>query len=77
LPENIDPGQKAPFEITVGTNDVMGGDLSIIDLCYSGQFIGFLLFYKGLQAITQLGIIARGKIEQIKNSCLSFPRIHI
>jgi hypothetical protein len=30
-PENIDPGQKAPFEITVGTNDVMGGDLSIID----------------------------------------------
>jgi hypothetical protein len=23
-PENIDPGQKAPFEITVGTNDVMG-----------------------------------------------------
>lgn len=30
-PENIDPGQKARFEITVGTNDVMGGDLSIID----------------------------------------------
>lgn len=30
-PENIDPGQKAPFEITVDTNDVMGGDLSIID----------------------------------------------
>ena len=43
-PENIDPGQKAPFEITVGTNDVMSGDLSIIDHCYSGQFIDFLLF---------------------------------
>jgi hypothetical protein len=30
-PSDIDPGQKAPFEITVGTNDVMGGDLSVID----------------------------------------------
>ena len=27
----VDPGQKAPFEITVGTDKVMGGDLSIID----------------------------------------------
>jgi len=25
------PRQKAPFEITVGTDKVMGGDLSIID----------------------------------------------
>ena len=30
-PSEIDPGQKAPFEITVGTDKVMGGDLSIID----------------------------------------------
>jgi hypothetical protein len=30
-PSHIDPGQKAPFEITVGTDKVMGGDLSIID----------------------------------------------
>ena len=30
-PSDIDPGQKAPFEITVGTDKVMGGDLSIID----------------------------------------------
>ena len=28
-PSDIDPGQKAPFEITVGTDKVMGGDLSI------------------------------------------------
>jgi uncharacterized protein (TIGR02588 family) len=30
-PSDIDPGQKAPFEITVGTDKVMGGDLGIID----------------------------------------------
>ena len=30
-PSDIEPGQKAPFEITVGTDKVMGGDLSIID----------------------------------------------
>ena len=30
-PSDIKPGQKAPFEITVGTDKVMGGDLSIID----------------------------------------------
>jgi uncharacterized protein (TIGR02588 family) len=30
-PSDIDPGQKAPFEITIGTDKVMGGDLSIID----------------------------------------------
>jgi hypothetical protein len=30
-PSEIEPGQKAPFEITVGTDKVMGGDLSIID----------------------------------------------
>ena len=30
-PRDIEPGQKAPFEITVGTDKVMGGDLSIID----------------------------------------------
>ena len=30
-PSDIDPGQKAPFEVTVGTDKVMGGDLSIID----------------------------------------------
>jgi hypothetical protein len=30
-PNDIEPGQKAPFEITVGTDKVMGGDLSIID----------------------------------------------
>jgi hypothetical protein len=30
-PSDIDPSQKAPFEITVGTDKVMGGDLSIID----------------------------------------------
>jgi hypothetical protein len=29
-PSDIDPGQKAPFEITVGTDKLMGGDLSII-----------------------------------------------
>jgi hypothetical protein len=30
-PSDIEPGQKAPFEITVSTDKVMGGDLSIID----------------------------------------------
>ena len=30
-PSDIDPGQKVPFEITIGTDQVMGGDLSIID----------------------------------------------
>jgi hypothetical protein len=30
-PRDIDPGQKAPFEITVDTDKVMGGDLNIID----------------------------------------------
>ena len=30
-PSDIEPGQKAPFEVTVGTDKVMGGDLSIID----------------------------------------------
>ncbi len=32
-PSDIDHGQKAPFEITIGTDQVMGGDLSIIDHC--------------------------------------------
>ena len=30
-PSDIEPGQKAPFEITVDTDKVMGGDLNIID----------------------------------------------
>ena len=30
-PSEIDPAQKAPFEILVGTDKVMGGDLSTID----------------------------------------------
>jgi hypothetical protein len=30
-PSTIEPGQKAPFEITVGTHKVMAGDFSIID----------------------------------------------
>ena len=30
-PNDIEPGQKASFEITVSTDKVMGGDLSIID----------------------------------------------
>ena len=30
-PSDIETGQKAPFEVTVGTDKVMGGDLSIID----------------------------------------------
>ena len=38
-PSDIDPGQKAPFEITVGTDKVMGGDLSIIDY-YAVQVSG-------------------------------------
>ena len=32
-PSDIDQGQKASFEITIGTDQVMGGDLSIIDHC--------------------------------------------
>jgi hypothetical protein len=38
-PSEIVPGQKAPFEITVGTDKLMGGGLSIIDQCRSSQFI--------------------------------------
>ena len=30
-PSDIDPGQKAPFEVTVSTDKVMVGELSIID----------------------------------------------
>ena len=30
-PSDIEPGQKAPFEVTVGTDKVMGVDLNIID----------------------------------------------
>jgi hypothetical protein len=38
-PSDIEPGQKASIEVTVGTDKVMGGDLNIIDH-YSVQVNG-------------------------------------